>query len=59
MVYPFESAAYNTPIHQVSKIRRNKNDIFFDKICKLEGIKDSIKKALNKDCPPSFMNGGS
>lgn len=32
------------PIHQVSKIRRNKNDVFFDKICKLEGIKDSIKK---------------
>lgn len=32
------------PIHQVSKIRRNKNDVFFDKICKLEGIKVSIKK---------------
>ena len=32
------------PIHQVSKIRRNKNDVFFDKICRLEGIKDSIKK---------------
>lgn len=32
------------PVHQVSKIRRNKKDIFFDKICRLEGIKDSIKK---------------
>ena len=31
------------PIHQVSKIRRNKNDVFFDKICRLEGIKDSIE----------------
>lgn len=32
------------PIHHVSKIRRNKNDVFFDKICKLEGLKGSIKK---------------
>ncbi|MCA1966775.1 MAG: hypothetical protein LDL23_09005 [Flavobacterium sp.] len=32
------------PINQVSKIRRNKKDVFFDKICRLEGIKDSIKK---------------
>ena len=32
------------PISHISKIRRNENDVFFDKICKLEKIKDSIYK---------------
>jgi hypothetical protein len=35
------------PIEHISKIRRNKNDIFFEKICKLEGITKSINNKPN------------